>query len=146
MNGRSRSALFLMEQLIVIAVFSICAAVCANIFIGSYITARESRDMKHALALAKNTAESFKAFGSLERAAEVLAGSAYSMDGSAGALIYFDEEWRVCGEDGAAYELRAALRGGDDNAALPLLCDLSVSHIAGEEILGFAVAARRGTP
>jgi len=44
MVRRSRSTLFLMEQLIVIAVFAICAAACVKILTTSYFMAKQTRD------------------------------------------------------------------------------------------------------
>jgi type II secretory pathway pseudopilin PulG len=62
MKGRSRSTLFLMEQLVVIAVFAICAAVCVRLLFAAYQINVDAVDTRHALILAENVAESFKAF------------------------------------------------------------------------------------
>lgn len=57
---RGRSSLFLMEQLIVIAVFAICAAVCVKImFIARTITV-DAVDTRYALLIAESEAEGFK--------------------------------------------------------------------------------------
>ena len=60
--GRSKSTLFLMEQLVVIAVFAICAAVCVYILARSYLMTVEAVDSRHALLIAENAAEMYKAF------------------------------------------------------------------------------------
>ena len=61
MNTRSKSTLFLIEQLIVIAVFAISAAACITILTSAYFTSVESRDIKNAILVAENVAETFKA-------------------------------------------------------------------------------------
>jgi len=132
-----------MEILIVIAVFAVCASVCVKIFVGSYFMARESREMRGALTAAKNGAECFKAYGDPERTAAVLNGRGYSPDGSLEAVVYYNPRWHVCGEAEAAYVLRIKSRASDESTVLPLLCDLSVEKITGEEVVGFIVATRR---
>ena len=138
--NRSRSTLFLIEQLIVITVFAVCATVCVSIFVDSYLMANYTRDINHALAAAKGGAECFKAYGDPRKTAAVLGGDDGSGDATDG-VVYYDAGWRVCGAAEAAYALR--LRPGSDEV-LPLsLCQLSVEKISGEEIIGFTVAVRR---
>ena len=141
MNGRARSSLFLMEILIVIAIFAVCASVCVKIFAGSYLMAKDTRDMNRALAAAKNGAECLKAYGDLRKTAYALNGEEYNRDGSREAVVYYDAGWRACGAAEAEYTLR--IRAGEESAALPLLCDLSVEYMTGEEIIGFTVSAGR---
>ena len=143
MNDRSRPTLFLMETLIVITIFAVCASVCVKIFIGSYLMAKDTRDLKHALVVAKNGAECFKAYGDLEKTAAFLGGHGYILDGSPTVVVYYNSEWLVCGEAEADYALRLKSRAADKGTVLPLLCELFVEKITGEEIIGFAVAARR---
>jgi hypothetical protein len=135
-NGRSRSTLFLIEQLIVITIFALCASVCVKIFVASYIMANDARDMNRALVAAKNGAECFKAYGDAEKAAAVLGGAA------SGGVVYYDAFWRACGEEKASYVLRLRTLGFE-SAASPLACELSVEKMTGEEIIGFTVAAKR---
>lgn len=142
MNGRSRSSLFLIEQLIVIAVFAVCAAACVSIFVDAFLTAEGTDDINHALIAAKSGAECYKAYGNLEETAEILEG-VYSPDATY-AVVYYDGDWRVCGETEAVYTMRfeSADAGG---LTAPLLCELSVEKITGEEIISFTVAAGGGT-
>ena len=135
-----RSSVFLIEQVMAITVFAVCAAVCAGVFAESYYRASDARDVNFALMAAKNGAEAYKAFGNTEEAAAVLGGGAY---GPGEAAVYYDRNWRVCGESSAetAYVLRlAAVEGAD----APLLCDLSVERAAGGELVSFTVAAKGG--
>ena len=138
--NRSRSTLFLIEQLIVIAVFAVCATVCVSIFIDSYLMAHDTRDMNHALVVAKGGAECFKAYGDPRKTAAVLVGSDDCLGDATDGVVYYDAGWRICGAAEAAYALR--LRPGSDEVLPLLLCQLSVEKISGEEIIGFTVAAR----
>ena len=144
MNWRSRSSLFLMEQLIVIAIFAVCACICVNIFIGSFLMANDTRNLNRALAAAKGGAECYKAYGDLKKTAAVLGGSEHS---GPVAVVYYDTEWRTCGETEAAYVLRLKElhpeKTTEGNLAFPSLCKLSVEKMSGGEIIGFTVAARR---
>ena len=102
-SGRSRSALFLIEQLIVVTIFAVCASVCVKIFVGSYLMAKDTRDMNRALIAAKNGAECFKAYGDLGKTAYALNEGEHGMDGSPdAAVVYYDAAWRVCGAAEAA--------------------------------------------
>ena len=143
MKRRSKSTLFLMEQLIVVAVFAICAAACVRILTASYFMATEARDVSNAIRAAESGAECYKAIsGDVAKVAEIMGGSTASLDGASAAIVYYDEEWRVCGEDYAAFKL--CLVGGNpeagSGAALP--GELSVEKLSGEVIIAFAIAAR----
>ena len=143
MVKRSKSTLFLMEQLIVIAVFAICAAACVWILTVSYFTARETRDMRYALIAAQSAAETYKATGGdIGAAAWVLGGSAEGADGAEQVLsVYYDASWRVSGNGGADYVLRIA--PGPQGAPHLMRGELTVETSDGREILAFPVAASR---
>ena len=111
MVKRSRSTLFLMEQLIVIAVFSVCAAACVKILTVSYFTAHDTRDIGNAILAAENGAECFKAqSGDFTKIAEVLRGTLGSVDSRAAVIVYYDKAWLVCGEEDSAYIMRIVSR------------------------------------
>ncbi|MCL2004153.1 MAG: hypothetical protein FWG72_09160 [Oscillospiraceae bacterium] len=139
MNGRGKTSLFLMELLIAITVFAVCAAVCTAIFTDAFLTAKDAGDLNYALIAAKNGAETYKTVKSPEETAAVLGGGAL---GPGSAAVYYDGSWQVCGEPDAAYVLR--LNAGL-SAAPPFLCALSVEKITGEEIIAFTVAAGGGS-
>jgi len=137
MTGRSRAALSLIEKLIVIVVFALCASACASIFVESYITSGDARDLNHALVAAKNGAERYKAYGDPYATAQSLGGRVSGADGDC-VVVYYDDGWRVSGEDGASYVM--SLRSVDGEPQF--IRELSVGKVTGEEILSFTVAAR----
>lgn len=141
MSKRSRSTLFLIEQLIVIAIFAICAAACVSILTVSFISARNSSNLSEAILSAENAAESFKAVsGDIDRAASILGGARVS--GSTDKLIvYYNERWQVACESDARFVLRM-VRENDNSPQTLISMRLSVEKITGEEILSFPVVAR----
>ena len=148
MTRRSGSTLFLMEQLIVIAVFAICAAACVSILTVSFIYARDSRNMSRALLAAESAADSFKALsGDVSQTAEVLNGFVYFGAGGDTLTIYYDENWQaICrtDTDNVRYFLRMLPLEGVTGAGITAV-QLSVEEISGEEILSFPVVARTTT-
>jgi len=141
MNQRSRSTLFLIEQLIVVAVFAICSAACVRILASSYLTARESKDVTNAILVAESGAESFKAFvGDMGKTAETLGGAASETGGVGEAVVYYDRQWKACGADGASYVFR--LVGLEPEARAPSLLQgvINVERITGESLVSFTVA------
>ena len=142
MNNRSRSTLFLIEQLIVIAVFALCAAACVRILADSYFTATNSRDLSNALLAAESGAESFKATGgNIGRVAELMRGVSDNVNGSPAAVVYYDRQWNVCGESAAFYKLSLVCDGPVERLAL-FEGELSVEKITGEELVSLTVVAR----
>ncbi|MCL2391499.1 MAG: hypothetical protein FWC66_02675 [Oscillospiraceae bacterium] len=145
MRTRSKSTLFLIEQLIVIAVFAICAAACISILANAFFLARDSRDVSNALLVAERVAESFKAFaGDFEKTAEMSGGTrAVLEDGSEVVLVFINEQWQVSDEADAHFFLK--LSGDYDFALSNLLSsELSVVRMAtGESLVAFPVAVRR---
>ncbi|MCL1807192.1 MAG: type II secretion system GspH family protein [Oscillospiraceae bacterium] len=73
-NGRSKSGLFLIELLVVITVFALCAAFCVRIFTSAYLAGIKSRDVSRALNIAKSAAEAYKVTGDAARSASLAAG------------------------------------------------------------------------
>ena len=127
-----------MEQIIVILVFAVCAAVCVRLFFASYTMTNESSDINNALLAAKNGAECYKAAGGdADKVAELLAGVS---DGTSVA-VYYDNNWQACQADSAAYVMSFS---NDPDEPLINLSDISVAKITGEEIIDLTVAARRG--
>lgn len=58
---KSKASLVLMEQLVMILVFALCAALCLQAFVGADRISQETARRDEAVLLAQNTAESLKA-------------------------------------------------------------------------------------
>ena len=144
MNRRSRSTLFLMEQLIVIAVFALCAAACVRILASSYIMTTQASDTSNAIRVAESSAECYKAVsGDLSKMVDILGGSVLSTEDTA--LIYYDKSWNVCDEsDLQVYYLLRLDNEASQLDNLPLVEGvLTVEKSSVEEIISFPVTAIR---
>ena len=143
MPVRSRASLFLMEQLVVILVFALCAAACVRIFVDSYLMAQNSRDVRNALILAENVAECYKATGGdVARIAEILDLKAVT-NAALPAEFYFDIDLLSCAAEGAAYVLTLGVPGETGGTSINV-SNLAVSNREGDTLVSFPVAARVG--
>ena len=150
MNNRSRSTLFLIEQLIVIAVFALCAAACVTILSAAYFDAVDSRDLGNALHAAESCAAAFKATGGdYAETARILGGAADTRVGSEMAVVYYDANWAACDKSGAGYALALKSADAPDGGDGLAFADISIVKLSGavktpgEDIVSFTVAARR---
>jgi hypothetical protein len=124
-----------MEQLVVIAVFAVIAAVCVKILTVSYLMTAESVDTRYALAVAESAAERFKAGEYLEPTAH----ASYHV-----LATFYDDNWGYAeSAEEAAFVLRVILRHTDEPVRI---AEISVSKVAGgaDEELVSLTAARRG--
>ena len=140
MIKNSRSTLFLMEQVIVITVFAVCAAICARILVASYLMTTTAVDTKNALFIAESTAESYKAFaGNTAQVAELI-GNANSNHNNHMLVVYFDTYWQPTQESYASFVLHLQKR---DAHPLVMVSDITVSRVAtGDELVQLTVATR----
>ena len=143
MNQRSRSTLFLIEQLIVVAVFAICSAACVRILTSAYFDARKSRDVSHAILVAESAAESFKSVsGDAVKVSEMLGGIPEDT-GSAGSItIFYNKEWLSCNKDEAQYVFHLVIEDPYVTSGEVLACEILVERITGEELVSLSVATR----
>ena len=146
MTHRSKSTLFLIEQLIVIAVFAICAVACISILTSAYFTANDSQATNHAILKAESAAEAFKATdGDIEAIANVLGGtSGTAADGVSGVAVYYDSSWQVCSEGNASYQLGLVVYAPGDQKPGLIKGEITVLKITGEELVSFPIATRGG--
>ena len=96
---RSKAPLVLMEQMVMVLVFALAAALCIQVFVLSDRTSRENEVRAQALTMAQNTAETLKYYdGDYEAAAQALGGE---WNGSE-LEIFCAEDWTVSQTDAAA--------------------------------------------
>ena len=143
MNTRSKSTLFLIEQLIVIAVFAISAAACITILTSAYFTSVESRDIKYAVLVAENVAETFKASnGSIDSVTRLLGGENYNTT----ATIYYNSKWQVSSENEASYILQLSQPVTTSGSKISIISsNINVSKTTGEEIISFPITVTKQT-
>jgi len=143
MAQRSKSTLFLIEQLIVIAVFAICAAACISIFTAAYFYTNDSAAASKAIVKAESAAEVFKATGgNVAVAADILGGTTLSTD--SGMIVYYDKEWQICGIIDASYLLSLVTdTQNQTNREQSLITGtLTIIRYTGEQLVSFPLAVR----
>jgi type II secretory pathway pseudopilin PulG len=152
MTQRSKSTLFLIEQLIVTAVFAICAAACISILTVSYFYAIDSQSTGNAILKAESAAEIYKATGgNVLLTADLLGGVAETGGpghfGDYNAAVYYDKSWNISNEPDAAFILRINSTG-TSYASHGLILQsggITVEKNTGEQLVAFTVAARQKT-
>lgn len=101
----TRSGLFMIELLIAVGVFTLCAAICVGLFVRSEVMSRESADLTRAVAEARNVSECWKATGGdSDKTAELCGGTA----GVGGRiLLRYDGDWNKMesGDYGETFQL-----------------------------------------
>lgn len=101
LKSRSKSSLFLMELIIVLMFFSLCAATCMQIFANAKVKTDYSRDLTNAAFTAESAAEVYKACGGdLEETASKLGGTA---DSDGRLVLYYNSDWETAAKADAAF-------------------------------------------
>jgi len=154
MTHRSKSTLFLIEQLIVIAVFAICAVACISILTAAYFNANDSKATSHAILKAESAAEVFKATGGdVFLAADILGGVAelggIGHFGDVYLTIYYDSSWQNTIVSNASYILTidasASMHTTSSSLNFAVMSgSVRIERITGEELVFFPVITRRG--
>ena len=96
MKYSGKSSLFLMELMIALLIFAVCACVCAAIIAKAGADISESRDMSNALIIAQNRAELIK--GGKD---------------TAGTTSYYDSQLSPAKEDDAEYSAVSTVTPSD---------------------------------
>jgi hypothetical protein len=131
----------MMEQIVVILVFAICSAVCVSIFVESYLMEHRTIEEKHAVHAAGSGAEAYKALGGDAGGAALVIGGAKENTASSGrgSVVFYNSQWKPCGEDEASYILRITQLDDPDGLLMP--AEVTVSKIDGENLFTLPVSA-----
>ena len=154
MTNRSKSTLFLIEQLIVIAVFAICAVACISILTAAYFNAKNSQATSNAIITAESAAEVFKVTGDdFSAIADILGGTTtvagFGTAGVAVVAVYYDTEWQLSNFIHASYVLYLVIDAAESAESIQNSQDYTiitgrvvVENISGDELITLKVAAR----
>lgn len=109
---RSKAPLAMMEQMVMLLVFALAAALCLQAFVKSDQISKRSEARDRAATLCQNVAEAVRHNGGdLEAALERVAGAAPSQRDGFGYFVPYDGNWKVIADDGrpqsSSYTLRA---------------------------------------
>ena len=119
-RSRANSSIFLIELVIVILIFSLCAAITMRVFAGAHQMTRESEALSRGVIAAQSAAECYKAAsGDTERTA-MLAGGV--QDGDT-VRIYYGSDWSRVQENAAYVVTLVKDSGYAEICVAPLLSD-----------------------
>jgi Tfp pilus assembly protein PilV len=136
MKNRSSAGLFLMEIIIALLFFSICSAICVNLFAKSALLARTAGSTEDAVLLAENAAAAYKSSGGdAVQTASILGGSASSGSVS----VSYGEDRSVSASD-AVYSLVISPKGGTYSEK----AGITVSDSSGRTLFSMDVGAMGG--
>lgn len=107
-----KSSLFLMELIIVLFFFALCAAVCLNMFAKASLINRQSYELNKSIIAAQNAAQCFKAANSnTGKMADLLCGTA---DTDA-VKIGYDKNWQNTETENAVYIMNINIKKSNGN-------------------------------
>ena len=148
MTQRSKSTLFLIEQLIVIAVFAISAVACVSILSTAFFYTNDSSATRHALIRAESSAEVYKATGGdFSAVASAMGGVVRQSESDADiVVVYYDSNWQNSDEANAGFVMTLKA----DTSWNPYdfeftAANLVIERITGEELLTLELAVLGST-
>lgn len=138
---KHKAPLVLMEQVIMILVFALAAALCLQVFALSDRLSRRNEVIDRAVLLCQNTAEALKATGGdLSRAREDAAADLGATRSPEGWYICYGEDWSItCDPSLCAYRLEVQ----PQPAAVSGLCRAEIRFtdaVTGEALYSLPVA------
>lgn len=99
---KSKTSLFLMELVITIMFFSICAAVCMQLFVKTHVLGQRTRELNHAVCEAQGFAEVMRGTdGSMGQIMEFYPDAV--SDGESFFEVFYDADFTKCEYDKAVY-------------------------------------------
>ncbi len=116
---RDRSFLSVIEQVVMVLVFALAAALCLRAFVFADQVSRSCEERDRAILSVQSAAETVKHFrGNLERAAGQLGGTV--QDGVL--LVRYDTDWQISEADGVFVLSVGAIDSGDDLLGCAAVC------------------------
>ena len=107
---KSKAPLLLMEQMVMLLVFALAAALCLQAFVKSDGLSGDSEDRDRAVALCQSAAEAVRHCGGDLPEAAALLEVPYPYDGEGSPLeIHYNADWTLCDSREYAFCLRAVL-------------------------------------
>ncbi len=112
---RSKTSLFLIEMIIAVLFFSICAAICVQIFAKAYTTSRDTQTLNSAVTLCTSAAELFYGYnGDLSKIQNTVDPKRMSTYKNGVLTFYYDQDFNLCHVGDALYYLNMYDKKTDD--------------------------------
>lgn len=133
---KSKAPLAMMEQIVMVLVFALAAALCLQTFVLSGKISKKTEAKNRAVTEVQNAAELMKNGGFLEYAKR------YAPTETEGEYVsFFTEDWQITGEEKQAeYKMTVTYT---ESAELPLWqADITLATASGEELISIPVAGQ----
>lgn len=114
MKQHSKTSLFLMELIFSILLFSVCAAICVQLFVKAHQTEKRAADLTKAVLLCDSVAAILQNREGMEPEAffpELISLSDFQNPDSLGYTACYDEAWKPCQKEQAVWQLYVILTG-----------------------------------
>jgi len=138
---KNKAPLALMEQLIMLMVFAIAAALCLQIFALSGRISRDMENRDNAIMAVRNAAESIKISNGDLAEHTALFGGTHTDDSWD---IYYDADWDVTSSENAVYCVTAQISNGTSDYLGT--ADVSAAELDGEVLFEVTVAWQEVSP
>lgn len=132
---RSKAPLVLIEQIIMLLVFSIAAAICVRAFVYADQLSLEKELRDQAIIEAQTVAETYKYYnGDKQKALNELGGTIQDNQW----ITYWDGKWNICQENQSQYKI--TVTSEKSNVKTMGIAKLNVFSIDGKQILTLPIA------
>ena len=128
----SKTSLFLIETIIAVLFFSICSAICVQIFAKAYTTSRDTQTLNSAVTLCTSAAELFYGYnGDLSKIQNTLDPKRMSQYRNGVLTFYYNDNFTICHVGEAAYCLNIYDKKHDDI----MNSYISFNHYSNKEVI-----------
>lgn len=104
-----RSSLFLLELIIAILFFCICAAVCVRFFVKAHTVSQDTKDLDMAVNQAATFAELFRSNDDLLAQLKAQCPDGVLSDNGSAFTLYYDKDWTPCKESSKTFSLAISI-------------------------------------
>ena len=132
---KNKAPLALMEQLIMLLVFALAAALCLRVFVNASRLSQYCGMRSHGITVAQNAAEALKNAGGDLEVCALRYGGTWDQNTW---FLAFDSDWQPTDSADATFFMRTSL--AEDGIPLLGTADILVEKATGEELVGFSVS------
>jgi hypothetical protein len=135
---KNKAPLAMMEQLVMLLVFALAAALCVQVFVLADRTSRDSADRDRAVLEAQNLAEALKS----DDVSAYLSEMQGSVNGNSGVIVFYDADWQTVTAEADNIAFYAQSRYVRDVPAGMWQAEVSVCQADGAVLFSIPVAGQ----
>lgn len=110
-NKNANSSMFLLELIIAILFFSICSAICVQLFVSSHLLSKKAGTLDMAVTQATSAAETIKNSSDSNTALSYVFPTIKITDDQL--IVYYNATWSACEEENATYIMTIDISNAD---------------------------------